>query len=168
MRFYPPESAASSGADVFISTCSGLVAPAMTLATPGFDSSQQKASSRMLRPLRAQKASSRSSVCQLLPYIAAPRAFHEAKRVPAAGSRRAGTCRSAVRWRAERTAAGRDCSLDRRQQLLLDVAHQQAVLVLAGDEGVDVHMPRDVHCASDHLPGRHSWSSRYSGPCPGG
>jgi hypothetical protein len=54
-----------AAARAFASICSGVVAPAMTLATAGLASSQPKASSSSVWPRRAANASSFSTMRQL-------------------------------------------------------------------------------------------------------
>ena len=121
----------------------------MTLATGDREASQEKASSSSVWPRAVAKASSFSTTSQFASVMNRP-ANCSVK--PRAGPpRRACTCRSAGRRPGGRTAEGRRRSAAWRRAVALEVAHQQAVLVLAGDEGIEIEVPG---CLRHHnLPG---------------
>ncbi len=139
----------------FCSTCSTRVAPAITLETCGRAASQEKASSSMEWPRALRER------LQLLDDVLVARrdvAVAQARHLAEArvvGRRLAALVlagQQSARQREERQQAEL-VFLRRRQQILLDVAHDEAVFVLAGDETADVHRARDIFGFGD-APGR--------------
>src|SRR4051795_2818435 len=132
---------AQSIALTFCSTCSTRVAPAITLETCGREASHENASSSMVWPRAWAKPCNFSTISSLRGdvTIAQRRRLRKAGVVRRGGAAFVFAGQQTARERKERQQP-EFIFLRRRQQILFDVSHDEAVFVLARHERIDVHL----------------------------